>query len=124
MLALFGNLGFGEVVLIAIVSILVFGKRLPEVASQTFRQVAKLRRNLDDLRRETGIDRELRDVRGALTGLSRDLAGPPPGLPTRPTLQAREEPRTVTPEPPLTPPPAAPSPPPEEAAGEGGAPRL
>ncbi len=103
MLALFGNLSFSEILLIAVVAVMVFGKRLPEVAGQTVRQVAKLRRNLDDLRRESGIDRELRDVSGALRGLSRDMTAPPPVYTGRPI--AREEPRTVVAEPPIAPPP-------------------
>jgi sec-independent protein translocase protein TatA len=108
MLALFGNLSFSEILLIAVVAVMVFGKRLPEVAGQTVRQVAKLRRNLDDLRRESGIDRELRDVSGALRSLSRDMTAPPPAYTGRPI--AREEPRTVVAEPPLAPPIAPPPP--------------
>jgi len=112
--ALIWNLGFGEIVLIAIVAILVFGRRLPEVASQTFRQATKLRRNLEDLRRESGIDRELHDVRGALRDLTRDIDAPLP-YQGQPTLRDRPEPRLVVPEPltqKLPPPPAG------EPAGE------
>src|SRR5262245_11610706 len=110
-MALIWNLGFSEIVLIAIVAILIFGKRLPEVASQTFRQVTKLRRNLEDLRRESGIDKELGDVRGALRDLTRDIDAP---LPYRgqPTLPDRREPRLVEVEPPAPQPP----PPPQDAA--------
>ena len=123
MLALFGNLSFSEILMIAVVAVMVFGKRLPEVAGQTVRQVAKLRRNLDDLRRESGIDRELRDVRGALRGLSQDIATTPPAAYTGRPI-AREEPRTVVAEPPAAPPAplAAPEPAPTAGAvpeGEG-----
>jgi Sec-independent protein translocase protein TatA len=106
----FLNLGFTEIVLIAIVAILVFGKRLPEVATQTFRQVAKLRRGLEDLRRESGLDRELRDVRGALNDLARE-ASIPPSSPAGTAWRERAEPRLVEPEPPAQPK--------REAPGEG-----
>jgi Sec-independent protein translocase protein TatA len=111
-LSLLWNLSFGEFVLIAIVALLIFGKRLPEVASQSFRQVAKLRRTLDDMRRETGIDREIRDVQANLRDLSREASARVP--PRRPTLPDRQEPRAVEAEPVkpagAAPPAAAPSP--------------
>ncbi len=116
-MALIWNLGFGEVVLIAIVSILIFGRRLPEVASQSFRQMAKLRRNLEDLRRDSGLDRELRDVRGALRDLSREIDSPAP-YQRQPAPADRQEPRPVEPEPPVQA-----LPPPGEDAPAGDAPR-
>ena len=67
-MAFIQNLSIGETVLVAIVAILVFGNRLPEVAARVFRHVGALRRQLDDLRRETGIDRELRDMQDAFRG--------------------------------------------------------
>ncbi len=97
MLSFISNLSLGEYVLIAIVALLIFGKRLPEVASQSFRQVAKLRRTLDDMRRETGIDREIRDVQANLRDLSREASARVP--PRRPTLPDRQEPRAVVAEP-------------------------
>ena len=57
------NLGFGELLVIGIVAILVFGKNLPRVASEAVIAVQKLRRSVNDLRRETGIDQEIRDLR-------------------------------------------------------------
>ena len=68
MLALFGNLSFVEVVLFSIVAILVFGRRLPEVIGDGARKLGALRRSLEDLRRETGIDADLREVRQSLQG--------------------------------------------------------
>jgi Sec-independent protein translocase protein TatA len=122
----FLNLGFSEIVLIAIVAILVFGKRLPEVASQAFRQVAKARRGLEDLRRESGIDRELRDVRSAFHDIARESSLPP----SYPSGTAwRPEARLVEPETPVKPAvvapvePAAPAAPPE-APGPDAATRL
>lgn len=48
---------------IAIVAILVFGQRLPQVAGEAAATVQKLRRALGDLRRESGIDQEFHRAR-------------------------------------------------------------
>jgi Sec-independent protein translocase protein TatA len=61
-LAFFSNLGFPELLLIVVVAVLIFGKNLPQAASKAYVQARKLRNAVDDLRRETGIDRELRDI--------------------------------------------------------------
>jgi len=60
------NLSPAEVAIIVIVAIVVFGRRLPEVAGQAAGTVQKLRRSLDDLRRETGVDREIAEARRAI----------------------------------------------------------
>lgn len=62
MLALIGNLDFSEIMIVLFVAILIFGKNLPKVAGQAGAQIAKLRRQLDQMWRETGMDREIRDV--------------------------------------------------------------
>jgi Sec-independent protein translocase protein TatA len=60
------GLSFFEVLVIAVVAILVFGDRLPTVAAEAANFVAKMRRSLADLRRETGIDREFAEARRAI----------------------------------------------------------
>ena len=62
MLAFLGDIGLFELVVIAVVGVLVFGKDLPQAASKAYMQVRKLRGAVDDLRRDTGIDRELRNI--------------------------------------------------------------
>jgi Sec-independent protein translocase protein TatA len=62
MLAFLGNLGPWEIAVILIVAVLIFGDRLPEAASKAYLQFRKLRQSVDDLRRDTGIDRELRNI--------------------------------------------------------------
>ena len=59
----FLNLGLTEMLLILVVAILVFGRNLPTVAVQAAATVQKMRRSLVDLRREAGIDEELRRAR-------------------------------------------------------------
>lgn len=66
MVAFVGPLGVTEMIVIAVVAILVFGKNLPEVVGQVAGFVARARRALTDLRRETGIDREIREARRAV----------------------------------------------------------
>lgn len=65
MLAFF-NLAPSEIVIGLVIAILVFGRRLPEVAGQAAGQFQKLRRALADLKRETGIDEELRAARRSI----------------------------------------------------------
>lgn len=62
----FLNLGAQEIVILAVVAIVVWGRRLPEVAGQAAGAVQRMRRSLDDLRRETGIDREIQNARRAV----------------------------------------------------------
>lgn len=74
------NINPTELMLIAVVAVLVFGRRLPQVAGQTMAHVQKARRAFNDLRRETGIDDELRDARRTFEQASyeakRDPAAP------------------------------------------------
>jgi Sec-independent protein translocase protein TatA len=72
MLALIGNLSLGETIVIAVLAILIFGDRLPQVAARAYGQIRKLRRTVDDVRRETGIDRELRQLRTTIQETSRE----------------------------------------------------
>lgn len=77
-LALFDNIGFGELMLVVIVALLVFGRRLPEVAGQAGGQIARLKRSLEDLRQESGIDKEVRrmqdEIRKARDVIPRNLS--------------------------------------------------
>jgi sec-independent protein translocase protein TatB len=55
------DIGFSELVVIGLVALIVLGpKRLPEVARAAGRWAARLRRFIDDTRRE--IDREIKDA--------------------------------------------------------------
>ncbi len=75
MLALIGNLDTTELVIVMLAAILVFGKRLPQVAAQAGKQLVKLRRSLDDAWRDTGMEREIREVQKNLEeAIPRDLS--------------------------------------------------
>ncbi len=52
-----------ELIIVAVVAVIVFGQRLPQVAGEAAATMQKLRRALNDLRRESGIDQEIRNAR-------------------------------------------------------------
>jgi len=62
MLGLFGDVSGLEIGVILLLSVLVFGSRLPEVASRAYTQFRKFREGLDRFRRDTGIDQEMREI--------------------------------------------------------------
>ena len=85
MLSLIGNVALPEVVLIAVVAVIIFGRRLPQVAARVYAQFHRAREALDRLRRESGIDREMRDIQRTVNDAARRLRleeslEPPPGL--------------------------------------------
>jgi len=75
MLALIDNLGGTELLLVFVVALLVFGKRLPQVAGDAAKQLAKMRRSLDEAWRDTGMQQEIQSVRRDLeSAIPRDLS--------------------------------------------------
>ncbi len=75
MFAFFDNLGGTELLIVMVAALLVFGKRLPQVAGDAARQMAKLRRSLDDAWRETGMEKEIQQVRRDLeSAIPRDFS--------------------------------------------------
>ncbi len=62
-LAFIGNIDSFELVLIAGVALLVFGKDLPRVIIRGLAHLTRLRRQLNDLWRQAGIEEELRKMR-------------------------------------------------------------
>lgn len=78
--ALFDNLGGAELVMVLVAALLVFGRRLPEVASQAAQQIGKFKRGLDDAWRQSGVEKEIRDIKNVIprdlsvTGVARQAA--------------------------------------------------
>lgn len=69
-----GNLGFSEMLVIAVVALLVFGpERLPELAKQAGKALAKFRsetsRSIEELKRAADVE----DLERELKGLSADV---------------------------------------------------
>lgn len=80
MLLFINNVNPTELLLIAVVAVLVFGRKLPEVASHAAGHLAKAKRAISDLRRDSGLDEELRRARSAAQQLDprRVLEAPRP----------------------------------------------
>lgn len=76
------NLSPLEFVLIGVVAVLVFGKRLPGVASQTYDQIRRFRSGLDQFRRESGIDHGMRAIERTMRDVEREVTlETPPSAP-------------------------------------------
>jgi Sec-independent protein translocase protein TatA len=113
------NIGLQELLVIAVIAVLIFGKDLPQAASKAYLQVRKLRGAVDDLRRESGIDREIRNLERSMREAEWEVkkleslarAEPKIAPPVKPVDAAP----APTPPPPVPPVPSAPPP------GSGGA---
>lgn len=58
--------------MIAVVAVIVFGKSLPQVAAKGYMQLRRLRRSMEELRRESGIDREMRTIEREMRDAERE----------------------------------------------------
>lgn len=102
-----GNLGFPELLVIAVVALLVFGPdRLPELAQQAGRFISRFReetsKSMAELKKAAEIedlDRELRSMRDELRGVGRELTS---------ATSPHQEGAASTPRPRRTPPPTDP----------------
>jgi Sec-independent protein translocase protein TatA len=73
--AIFEDIGFTEILVIGVAGLLLFGKRLPEVAGQAGQQLIKFRRSLQQVKAESGMDQEVRKIRRTLEeAIPRDLS--------------------------------------------------
>lgn len=68
-LALIGNLDTTELMVVVIAAVLIFGRKLPQVAAQAGAQIGKLRRQLDSAWRDSGVDREVREVQRSIESI-------------------------------------------------------
>jgi len=62
------NIGFGEMALIGIVAVMLFGSRLPEVAGQLGKSYQQFRKGLDEIKSTIKTDVDL-DVSGSTSRL-------------------------------------------------------
>lgn len=101
-----GNLGFVELLAVAVIALLVFGPdRLPELARNAGKAMARFRteatKSVEELRRAAdlqGLDDDLRgisrDVRELRSSVTRSLTGPG----DRPAVRAPDRPPPTDPE--------------------------
>jgi len=61
--ALFESLGGIELLIVGIGALLLFGKDLPKVAADAGAQFAKIKRSLNSTWRDSGLEREVRQIR-------------------------------------------------------------
>ena len=59
----FAFFGSGEILIALVVCLLLFGGRLPEIVKQVARYFGEAKRTMADIRRETGVDEVIRDIR-------------------------------------------------------------
>ncbi len=88
MIAFINNLSFGETLVIGVLAILFFGKRLPEVAAQAGAKLQDLKRSMNDLRRDIGLDDQLREAQERMRVLEREARARPSAPP--PLVEARK----------------------------------
>jgi len=86
-IAIFGNLSLLEVVVIAALSVIIFGRDLPRVAAQAVTHVTRARRALQKVWRESGIGDEIRQVQREIEVSSTKLGGLSPQQLVRDTVQ-------------------------------------
>ncbi len=65
-----------EFVVLLVIGVMLFGRRLPEVARTVGKSVAQFRRSFDNFKRELNADESLRDVRDSVQGLRRAVDAP------------------------------------------------
>jgi Sec-independent protein translocase protein TatA len=93
-------IGPSELTIAALVGLLLFGGKLPEVMRQVGRVWFGFRRSLNDLKRETGLEDALRDIKretGGIRDIANDFkdgmdpfAGPNPKWPSTETDEAED----------------------------------
>jgi Sec-independent protein translocase protein TatA len=72
-LAILGNVNLFEFIVILAVALMIFGKRLPEIAMRAVAQLARARRALSELWRQAGLEEELRRVQRELDAEKRKI---------------------------------------------------
>jgi len=117
----FLNLGFSELLLIAVVAVLIFGKNLPQAASKAYLQVRKLRNAVDDLRRDSGIEREIRNIERSMREAEWEVKKAESLARSEPTAATRKAPPEASRTNALAPDPAA-APVPQVESGDSGTP--
>jgi Sec-independent protein translocase protein TatA len=67
------NLGPGEIVLLLVLGVVLFGRDLPGVGRRVGRVVANLRRSMNDFKRQLDADESIREIRNSMQDTRRDL---------------------------------------------------
>lgn len=68
--------GYGEILILLVIGLLLFGRRLPEVGKQLGRTVTEFRRGLQGLRHQIDQDQDMREIRSGLSEVKSALDAP------------------------------------------------
>ena len=60
------NIGGPEMIVILVIGLLVFGRRLPEVGAQVGRAITQMRRGLQDFKDQVDANEDIRDVKDSV----------------------------------------------------------
>lgn len=72
----FGMPSTGEWVVLLVVGLLIFGRRLPEVGKSLAKTIAQFRRGLQDFRRDMDKDEDLKDIKSTVSDLKKTIDAP------------------------------------------------
>jgi len=75
----FAFFGSGEILIALVVGLLLFGGRLPEIVKQVAKFFGEAKRTMADIRRETGVDEVIRDIRSDVDRAAGPLRDREPG---------------------------------------------
>lgn len=109
------GLGGLELLVVGVVGLLLFGGNLPKVAAEAARWFVGLKRSLNDIRRETGIEREIENAKREIersveqSHKVREVQQKLTDTIARPFREAAQDTRNAL-DAPLAPPPPAPEP--------------
>jgi Sec-independent protein translocase protein TatA len=73
-IAFLPTLGFGEMVVLVAIGILLFGRNLPDVGRQIGRTVAQLKRGMQEFKDQMNRDESLRDLRDTVRDTRNEIA--------------------------------------------------
>ncbi len=90
MIALFGNLSFWEIALLAAASVMIFGRNLPRTAAQLYTHFVRARRALQGIWRDSGLGEEFRQVQREMEQTAETLRKQSPDVLTRDALRTVE----------------------------------
>ena len=71
-----GPIGYQEMVVLAVVGVLIFGRRLPEVGRQVGKTIQGLRGSLQDFKAQIDADDDLREAKSTIHDIRRSIEQP------------------------------------------------